>query len=259
MFARIQRCGVNSRQLGASRTFSSSASFLSKPKEGKSVRAYRYAIDTHGQLFLHDTVPKNLTSCFKNPEFLNFFFTRIRQNDSEAAKSEVLAELEEEWTESCNFSADQVLQIGRAQGYHWLSPCQGEYNLIRSADSPIVFRELSEDGILTWAGTLETEFDPSALKVDAETGYVYHPSPFPPLTSLQKKVTKDYHPYGAYSLLSSALVLQRLASGLDIDPVSFADHQGGSIEWKGKRYTMGIVQDGIDVLLNRRHRVDDRA
>lgn len=31
-------------------------------------RVYRYAIDVHGQLFLHDTTPKNLTSCFKNPD-----------------------------------------------------------------------------------------------------------------------------------------------------------------------------------------------
>ncbi|PWN33864.1 uncharacterized protein FA14DRAFT_108073, partial [Meira miltonrushii] len=210
------------------------------------VRAYRYAIDTHGQLFLHDTVPKNLTSCYKNPEFLNFFFTRIRRNYAEAAKPETVANLDEEWTETGTYSADQVLQLGRAQGYHWLSPCQGEYNIIRSADSPIVFRELSEDGILSWAGTLQTEFNPSALKVDAETGYVYHPSPVPPLTSLRKQVTKDFHPYGAYSLLSSALVLQRLATGLDIDPDAFADQHGGSIEWHGKRYNMGIVQDGID-------------
>jgi len=26
-------------------------------------RIYRYWIDVHGQLFLYDTVPKNLTSC----------------------------------------------------------------------------------------------------------------------------------------------------------------------------------------------------
>ena len=255
MFARIQRC----RQLKSIRSISSSSQVLSNLKEGKPVRAYRYAIDTHGQLFLYDTVPKNLTSCFKNPEFLNFFFTRVRQNDAKVAETESIANLDEEWTETGSFTADQVLQIGRAQGYHWLSPCQGEYNLIRSADSPIVFRELSKDGILTWAGNLETEFDPSALKVDSETGYVYHPSPVPPLTSLRKQITKDFHPYGAYSLLSSDLVLQRLASGLDIDPDAFVNHQGGSIEWHGKRYAMGIVQDGVDVLRNRRHRVDDRA
>lgn len=253
MFAHIQRFRVSYRHFGAIRTFSSSTF----AQEEKPVRAYRYAIDTHGQLFLHDTVPKNLTSCYKNPEFLNFFFTRVRQNDAKAASS--LENLDEEWTETGNYSADQVLQIGRAQGYHWLSPCQSEYNIIRSADSPIVFRELSEDGILSWAGSLQTKFDPSALKVDSETGYVYHPSPTPPLTSLRKQVTKDFHPYGAYSLLSSALVLQRLATGLDIDPDAFADHHGGSIEWHGKRYNMGIVQDGIDVLRNRRHRVDDRA
>ena len=52
------------------------------------------------------------------------------------------------------------------------------------------------------------------------------------------------HPFGPYSLLSSALVLQRLASGLDIDPDAFADGKGGSIEWKGERWEMGILGQG---------------
>lgn len=259
MFLAFQRSKFNKSQFHTLRSFSSSSSSLSNSKETKNVRAYRYAIDTHGQLFLHDTVPKNLTSCYKNPEFLNFFFSRVRPNDAKAADVESVAHLDDEWTETGQFSADQTLQIGRRQGYHWFSPCQGEYNLIRSADSPIVFRELSQDGTLTWAGNLQSNFQPFALKVDSETGYVYHPSPVPPLTSLRKQVTENYHPFGAYSLLSSSLVLQRLASGLEIDPDLFAEQQGGSIEWHGKRYNMGIIQDGIDVFRDRRIRVDDRA
>jgi len=52
------------------------------------------------------------------------------------------------------------------------------------------------------------------------------------------------NPYGAYSLLSSALVLQRLASGLDVDPDAFRKGKGGSIEWKDERWEMGIIKDG---------------
>jgi hypothetical protein len=52
------------------------------------------------------------------------------------------------------------------------------------------------------------------------------------------------NPYGAYSLLSSALVMQRLATGLDVDPDAFADGNGGSIEWEGKRWEIGILKEG---------------
>jgi hypothetical protein len=97
---------------------------------------------------------------------------------------------------------------------------------------------------LLWAGTYTSTFDPSSLKVDPDTGYVYHPSPLPLLQSGRKRVEEHgskANPYGQYSLLSSALVLQRLATGLDVDPDAFGDGKGGSIEWKGKRWEMGIL------------------
>jgi hypothetical protein len=100
---------------------------------------------------------------------------------------------------------------------------------------------------LRWAGTYTSTFDPSSLKVDPESGYVYHPSPISPLGSVRKRVEKEgvqANTFGAYSLLSSALVLQRLATGLDVDPDAFPEGKGGSIEWKGERWPMGILQEG---------------
>ena len=114
---------------------------------------------------------------------------------------------------------------------------------------------------MIWAGDLEEDFNPSTLKVDKQSGYVYHPSPKPTLKSLRNRLEENSknHPYGTYSLLSSSLVLERLADGLEIDPNSFEQGKGGSIEWKGKRYSMGIIEDEVDVATNKRYRVDDLA
>lgn len=103
-------------------------------------------------------------------------------------------------------------------------------------------------------------FQPDKLKVDQDTGYLFHPSPEPPLASLRRKAEQgaSYHPYGAYSLLSSNLVLQRLASGLELDIDCFADGVGGSIEYKGRRYDLGLLSEE-DAARNRRYRVDDLA
>lgn len=83
--------------------------------------------------------------------------------------------------------------------------------------------------------------------MDPETGYVYHLSPVSPLRSARKRVEEGgstANSYGKYSLLSSALVLQRLATGLDVDPEAFKEGKGGSIEWKGKRWEMGVISGG---------------
>ena len=45
-------------------------------------REYFYYIDHHGQLFLDDARIKNFTSCFKDKEFLLFFFQRLKLNDT---------------------------------------------------------------------------------------------------------------------------------------------------------------------------------
>ncbi|KAI9032223.1 UPF0598 protein C8orf82 [Hyaloraphidium curvatum] len=115
-------------------------------------REYFYHVDVHGQLFLHETKIKNFTSCFKDPAFLRFFFTRLR-----------------------------ACRPGEGPGgWPWVSPCGGERNYVRSEDVPIVYTDLVErqggKWMLLWAGTEEVPFDPSRVHVSPR-GYMYHPSP----------------------------------------------------------------------------------
>ncbi|GAK66206.1 uncharacterized protein PAN0_012d4428 [Moesziomyces antarcticus] len=233
-------------------------------------RVYRYVVDVHGQLFLHDTVPKNLTSCFKNTDFLDFFFKRVRPNpasrtasadNSTISRHDILhppaSTLALEWSDEAPFNGDmtteqaasdlysEACRLGDSEGYEWISPCGPELNLIRSQDAPIVFRELSDDGMLRWAGTLQETFEPDKLVVDPNNGYVYHPSPQPTRRRWQTRDdSTEVQRYGALSLLGSNLVLSRLAEGLDIDPDAFEHGVGGSIEWKGRRYKLGLLGKG---------------
>ncbi|KAI3627043.1 hypothetical protein CBS14141_001044 [Malassezia furfur] len=218
-------------------------------------RFYRYWIDVHGQLFLYDTVPKNLTSCFKSVPFLNFFFARVRPTGTQVRGKPVAVDAPH-WVDDAS-ELRSVLRLGdgaeaEKQGWQdlwdrlgaeevaWVSKCQGEWNVIHAVDTPIVYR------VLSWAGDYETPFDPSALLVHPETGYLYHPSPACPL----RRAPPD--PYGKYSLVSSYVVLQRLASGLDIDlertdVLPNGRPCAGTLTWHGRTYEMGVLDPATDL------------
>lgn len=51
-----------------------------EPKTG--IREYFYYIDHQEQLFLDDTKVKNFITCFKDKEFLAFFFKRLKKNNT---------------------------------------------------------------------------------------------------------------------------------------------------------------------------------
>lgn len=114
--------------------------------------------------------------------------------------------------------------------------------------------------MLLWAGTFACPFEPSKLKIDEATGYLYHPSPVSPLGSVQRKVHENSanNPFGLYSLMSSALVLDKLASDLRLDPEHFCQKNGGSIVWHGQTFEIGLLEED-DVPRDRRYRVDDLA
>ena len=78
--------------------------FFSTVKSRLLIREYFYYIDVHGQLFLHETTPKNITSCFKDKSFLDFFITRIVRNDKQNSYYK--------------------------QGFHFKSPCGRGFALI---------------------------------------------------------------------------------------------------------------------------------
>ncbi|KAM9365808.1 UPF0598 protein C8orf82 homolog [Pholidichthys leucotaenia] len=122
------------------------------------IREYFYYIDHQGQLFLDDTKVKNFVTCFKDKQFLVFFFSRLRLNQS-----------------------------GRYQDdFPFLSLCGRERNFLRCDDRPVVFTHLlqghtqEEQELLSYCGgaeKLSVPFRPEALFMHPVNGRVYHPGP----------------------------------------------------------------------------------
>lgn len=106
------------------------------------------------QLFLDDARIKNFTSCFKEKKFLQFFFNRIKVNDSDKYTQE----------------------------FPYISPCGRESNYIRCDDLPIVYTHIIEkNGELKltygYAGDLLTsDFQPKKIFMNPISGRVYHPA-----------------------------------------------------------------------------------
>uniref|UniRef100_A0A3B3S545 Chromosome 8 open reading frame 82 n=1 Tax=Paramormyrops kingsleyae TaxID=1676925 RepID=A0A3B3S545_9TELE len=112
------------------------------------------------QLFLDDTKVKNFITCFKDKQFLVFFFTRLRPNET-----------------------------GRYQDqFPFLALCGRERNFLRCDDRPLVFTHmlpgvgLGDGGgaseMLSFCGggdKLTAPFRPEALFMHPRTGRLYHP------------------------------------------------------------------------------------
>jgi len=109
-------------------------------------RSYRYTVDLKGQLFLQGQARP-----YRDPAFLDFFFSRVERIDAQAPSS---------------------------QGYAWQSRCGREMNFIAPADTPIVFKSLVDASaspmLLLFAGTLTEPFDPAHLRVRSATGRLYY-------------------------------------------------------------------------------------
>lgn len=111
------------------------------------------------QLFLDDTKVKNFITCFKDKQFLKFFFKRLKKNQTERYKED----------------------------FPFISPCGRELNYIRCDDLPVVFATIIEDpddikapGQLTFSGTgdiLTFPFQPEKVCMLPESGRIYHPGP----------------------------------------------------------------------------------
>ncbi|XP_053640806.2 UPF0598 protein CG30010 isoform X1 [Cherax quadricarinatus] len=122
------------------------------------VREYFYYVDHQGMLFLDDAKIKNFTSCFKDKKFLQFFFSRLRFNET-----------------------------NKYPEFPFLSLCGRERNYLRCDDLPLVFTNLvmkdiplglEEHLAYNHAGeAMSHQFQPSELCMQVETGRVYHPAP----------------------------------------------------------------------------------
>ncbi|XP_044514255.1 UPF0598 protein C8orf82 homolog [Gracilinanus agilis] len=119
-------------------------------------REYFYYIDHQGQLFLDNAKVKNFITCFKDRQFLVFFFSRLRKNQS-----------------------------GRYEDtFPFVSLCGRERNFIRCDDLPVVFTHLLADGPgpprLSYGGAgeaLAIPFEPARLMPLPANGRLYHPAP----------------------------------------------------------------------------------
>ncbi|KAF0685952.1 Aste57867_22204 [Aphanomyces stellatus] len=118
-------------------------------------RNYFYHVDLQGQLFLEDTVPKNIATSLKSPKFLSFFFGHLRPNPT---ASDAFAPFHD---------------------YPFISPCGPEMNYIKAADTPVVFTELKHDASsdawhLITNGSAAIPFQPTHLAISTTTGRLYH-------------------------------------------------------------------------------------
>uniref|UniRef100_A0A914YDN1 Uncharacterized protein n=1 Tax=Panagrolaimus superbus TaxID=310955 RepID=A0A914YDN1_9BILA len=115
------------------------------------VREYFYYIDHNGQLFMDDQRMMNFTSCFKDKQFLAFFFRRLQHT-----------------------SVDKYKEY-----FPYTSKCGKEQNYIRCDDRPVVFTSIDrESGEFEYnKSTRSIQFEPSKLCM-FPNGRLYHPSPF---------------------------------------------------------------------------------
>ncbi|XP_058118383.1 UPF0598 protein CG30010 isoform X2 [Anopheles coustani] len=162
------------------------------------VREYFYYIDHEGMLFLDDARMKNFTSCFKEKKFLEFFFNRLKVNDTDRYKEE----------------------------FPFLSICGRERNYIRCDDLPIVFTHIFEDNnaeMISYAHVgdkLRIPWEPNRVCMFPDSGRVYHPAP---------------DRYGSIGLIRSKLAIE-LSSYFTFD--NGEDQPPTSLRWKNKEFEL---------------------
>ncbi|XP_058067039.1 UPF0598 protein CG30010 [Anopheles bellator] len=175
------------------------ASYVQGQSPAPKVREYFYYIDHEGMLFLDDARIKNFTSCFKEKQFLEFFFNRLKLNDSDRYGDE----------------------------FPFLSVCGRERNYIRCDDLPIVFTHIvpgeGECERLAYAHAsdkLSVPWQPDRICMFPASGRVYHPAP---------------ERYGSIGLVRSKLAIEvsnyfTFRNGEDQPPTHF--------RWKSQDYEL---------------------
>ncbi|XP_073987568.1 UPF0598 protein CG30010 [Rhodnius prolixus] len=164
----------------------------------KNIREYFYYIDHQGMLFLDDSKMKNFTSCFKDKQFLVFFFKRIRPNETQRYQKE----------------------------FPFISLCGRERNYIRCDDVPLVYSHViiqNGNDMFCYgnAGDLMfNPFEPDKIFMNPESGRIYHPCG---------------ERFGSIGLVKSQLAIDfsklfRFQNGENNPPTQF--------EWKGKVFDL---------------------
>ncbi|KAJ3264411.1 hypothetical protein HDU77_008574 [Chytriomyces hyalinus] len=179
------------------------------------LREYFYQIDLQGALYLSDVKIRNMATAYRDPKFLDFFFSRL--------------------TLRTDLSSKKIPP--KPEDFLYESRCGREVNFIRSEDSPVVFQNLIEGPnnthALLWGGTFKTPFHPDQVYLNLDNGRLYHPLPEAlkavpaPWQQVQNSgSTQSSVP--ALGLLKSSLVQTNLAQHMDYE----------SMEWDGKQYAL---------------------
>ena len=117
-------------------------------------RTYYYVLDTRGQLHLEAQKYRNFTSCFKDKQFLSFFFKQLRPNVDDVLRREEL----DSYAQLCPY----------------VSLCGNERNFVTPEDplSAIVFVDFDDTtGEFIYPGVVAKErLDPSRLAMSSTTG-----------------------------------------------------------------------------------------
>ncbi|XP_053681194.1 UPF0598 protein CG30010 [Anopheles nili] len=173
-------------------------SYVQGQSPAPKVREYFYYIDHEGMLFLDDARIKNFTSCFKEKQFLQFFFKRLKLNDTDRYREE----------------------------FPFLSICGRERNFIRCDDLPIVFTHIFQENssdLISYAHAgdkMSVPWQPERICMFPDSGRVYHPAP---------------ERYGAIGLVRSKLAIElssffTFENGEDQPPTRF--------RWKDEDYDL---------------------
>ncbi|KAA1094474.1 hypothetical protein PGT21_022487 [Puccinia graminis f. sp. tritici] len=184
----------------------SSRSPLHQPA-GKPLRSYNYDIDLNGRVHLSEVRSRNFTNCYRDVTFLNILFKKLRKNQVESDSRD---------DQSIDPEEIRLSQENFKNGFRWVSKCQGEINYIRSSSTPIVYKTLDcSSNELMYGGSLKRTFEPSRLKIDRSTGWLFHPSP-------------SEKNNGRYSLLSSSILFDSLQDSIDLE--------AGWIKWEQDKF-----------------------
>lgn len=167
-------------------------------------RVYFYQVDLRGRLFLDSPtlLRRNEATCLRDVQFLDFFFKHLQPIARFSASP-----LYTKWKDTIHQFENE---------YPWISPCGRELNFVRADDTPIVYKDLIENGgesWLTYAGTLKQKFDPSRLAVRNERVYFINTT-------------------GDLGLLHPDLA-QRISANIDL--------QSGHFTWQSARYVLPTI------------------
>jgi len=161
-------------------------------------RQYFYHINLAGRLLIEDVVSKNITSCLKSDKFLDFFFSRLRPNDT-------------------NLHVD----------YPLCSPCGREMNFIKPADSKggIVLFDFDEsDNSFMFGATGRQPLDPSSFALSS-SGRLYH----------ALSAHRHSQALGGVALVASHTALSLCEKHADFGDDD-SGCEGASFMWEGTRY-----------------------